>query len=298
MTTSVRIPPPPAFSGKQTRNNAAGAWLFQVENYFELQQLDFENLDHCEWMLKFVGSLFQDDAAEWYMLQRHREFVPWVTWNAFRTAFLSQFRPLNPVKEARDELHDLRQVNSVAKYVERFNKLSLQIGNELSETEAFDRFLRGLKPGIRKACEQQQVQDLEEAKDLAQRLDAIDYYYARRDRLAQQADSRRNDPMELGAMRHEEQVNGLKDGRPGKDNRPIHYGSGNVTPPRAPTPPPYRAPTPPPQRRGGLSQEERQYLMDHNLCFTCKEGGHYYLQCPKRRMGQPQAGRGFGPGRR
>jgi hypothetical protein len=85
-----------------------------------------------------------------------------------------RFYPSDYVKRVRDQLDNVRQVSSVKEYVDRFEELLLQIpSEEYHDADMMHKFLRKLKPEIKKLVMVAGPANLGEAYQQAERIDDI-----------------------------------------------------------------------------------------------------------------------------
>lgn len=161
---------PDFFQGK--RGESTDAWLFQVQQYFELCAID------SRMQVPFAASLLRDNAAIWWrnhVLQSNLGMEERIkAWTTFSKALQDQFRPINAIKIARDKLASLHQITSVHEYSFQFRTLVLEIPS-MSEEEKIDRFVRGLKPQTRREVDLREPMTLNDAIRIADRFDVISY---------------------------------------------------------------------------------------------------------------------------
>ena len=85
---------------------------------------------------------------------------------------------VNPVRVARDRISTLRQLGSVQDFTQRFLDLKVQIPS-MTDEEAVEKYVRGLKPHIRRDLEQLMAREgeksLEELIRFADRTDSVDF---------------------------------------------------------------------------------------------------------------------------
>lgn len=185
---------PPTFSGERGGLDVE-TWLFQIELYLEATPLTEQK------KVNFAAQMLRDLAATWYRYQQvnGRAFT---TFQQFSTALKDQFKPVNAVKQARDQLASLRQTRSVQEYAGKFQALAMQIPG-ISADEQLDRFVRGLKENAQRELELHPVTTVEAAIRVAERVDAFDYRNKSTRRLPAFGSFPRQTeavPMELGAM--------------------------------------------------------------------------------------------------
>jgi hypothetical protein len=212
------------------------------------------------------------------------------TWERFVREIRQNFCPTNRTKLARDKLVNMRQTGNLREYIRDFRTLILDIPG-MNEEEKLDRFVRGLKPHIRREVDIKEPQSLDRAIKLSERFDAVNrssnpsgsgsqssnsYHRSRsveRSRYSSR-DSSGPEPMDLNAVPAR------------KTSRAINNVSKQ-----------YRS-----QSDSGktntfkrLTPELRKKLMDEGKCLYCRETGHFLKECPKRPNGQ--RGRPFQGGR-
>ena len=224
-------------------------WLFELETYMTFVGLCEED------KVPFAVTLLRGAATSWW--RNHladSKQVSWNQWNIFKEELRKQFQPINPVKVARDKLAFLRQINSVQDYTQRFYALTLEIPS-MSEDEAMDRYVRGLKPRVAKEIELRGLTNLNDTIQAAQRFDVIDFRHGIRN-LPLGGSSFTSVPMgpaqmELGALSTTNEHEEL-----------------NMTQAR--------------NHRGKLTTEQKEELRKEGKCFYCKQTGHIALQCPNK----------------
>jgi len=97
-------------------------------------------------------------------------------WEHFKSCVLARFQSANHKFFARSKLNGLKQHGSVTKYIAAFQDLCSQI-DDISEPEALQAFLMGLKPSIQIhfAGNPTLRQDLSTAMQIAESLDNVQY---------------------------------------------------------------------------------------------------------------------------
>lgn len=138
------------------------------------------------------------------------------------------------------------------KYAAEFSTLCLEIP-DLSEGVKKDKFLRGLKPSIRKEVELREPSTLEEMMTMAERVDTITFGLKHRDfDRPSTFKSHSNNGRASGPAPMEIDAFNLK-----KINGPKGVSKG----PR-------------------LTPEEREKLREANACYYCRQPGHLMRDCP------------------
>lgn len=255
--SSLKAPPPARFKG-EARGGEVETWLFSMERHFKAL-----NVTDQQKMINFAATLFDKEPVQWWRLQCLRRDPPFDTWADFCAAMRKQYLSVLHLQRARDRLASLTQTSSVRKYTQSFSAVCLEIGDDLSESEKFDRFKRGLKPRMRQELELRRITDYEEAITVCERMD--DVLYAYRDKNNDRTgfaswSTPAPTPMELG---NQELAALLKPAViPG---RYLTSKNSNGGPPAATGP--------------RLSDEERRALREQNACFYCRQPGHTMKEC-------------------
>ncbi|KAJ9529163.1 hypothetical protein QJQ45_007834 [Haematococcus lacustris] len=182
-----RPPPPPSFCG--TPNADAGQWLWRIDNHFDLFAMPAQQ------RLLAVASYLDGAALTWYRSLLSSQALS--SWDSFKASFTRQFTPVNQQRHARDQLAACHQITSVRQYIMEFSNQCLLI-SDLSPAEKLDRFLRGLKPAVRRELELREPTSFEEAAAMADRVDAITF--GSRPRLLKLPESEPVAAMELDAL--------------------------------------------------------------------------------------------------
>lgn len=95
-------------------------WIFKVEQYLELSQLNAPNNPISdENQIRLASTFLKGPAAIWWYNNVSSGNVP-STWNDFKYAVSQEFIPRDHSKRARDRLRNLKQTKSVAKYLDDF----------------------------------------------------------------------------------------------------------------------------------------------------------------------------------
>ncbi len=236
-------------------------FLFAVHQYCDLANEPSETS-----RITFAASLLKGAAATWWraLASTQPGQLP-ATWQDFCTLMKAQFQPINSVKIARDKLAVLKQVGSVRDYAFRFRTLLLEIPS-MAESEKLDRFVRGLKPAVRREVELRDPQVLDDANKHADLFDSINFrlqgpppYQVRlppRSYASAVRDHQQPTPMQLDVM---------------QSSRPL---------PRPKLSPPRRGQRPP----ATTSHADRL----NGTCFLCHQPGHRAANCPQRPYNRPQ----------
>ncbi|KAJ9534015.1 hypothetical protein QJQ45_027117 [Haematococcus lacustris] len=221
------------------RTTDVAAWLFAVDLFFTISELTDAQ------RIVYVATLLSGHALLWY----RSSVSSFTSWTCFVAAFERQFAPVNRLRHARDRLAALTQTSSVRRYLGEFTALCLEVTG-LSPAEQLDRFIRGLKPSVRRELELREPTSFSEASTIADRVDAISYSTSTSRSSYRPPSTPRPPrpetaavPMELDAMLH----------------------------------------TSPSRSRGTrLSDAQRAALRDSKACFYCRKAGHTMKDCPIR----------------
>jgi hypothetical protein len=268
-------PPPPAFfNGEKTMassgDTAVGVWLFSCERYFDA----IGGLTEQE-RVTFAIALLRGNALQWGRT-RHTAManltadaaVQLNTWAAFCAAITADFQPINNARVAREKLATIRQERSVQDYVSRFRAIMIQV-EDLTEAEARDRFMRGLKLEPRREVELRNPATLDDMMRLADRYDAVTFPYQqqrKRDHRGRYNNGNRTFDNQQEQWRPPVQ--------PAYPSGPGNGGGG---------PSPMELGAMMHQRHSTMTDEERRRLQQEGRCFYCKEKGHIAPLCPKKK---------------
>ena len=151
LAMSERAPRPKANTPEEfepSRRTDVDTWLFTVHSYFKF----FPNLTSAE-RADNAATYLKGSAVIWW--RHYSESAAYTTstdkWTTFVNAMRQKWLAVNPVRAARDKIHNLRQITSVDDYTRRFLDLRIRI-SDMTDAEASDRYVRGLKQAIRVEC--------------------------------------------------------------------------------------------------------------------------------------------------
>lgn len=138
--SSVRARAPEVFTGVVSPNTPelVDRWLSEMERY--LQVTDAEE---AKWV-SIAATYLDKSAAKWYDARATQEELgndP--TWEKFRSAVITRFRPQLASRTARMRLRSLRQTGSVAEYSEKFQSY-LQMIDDMSTADQVHMYMCGL----------------------------------------------------------------------------------------------------------------------------------------------------------
>ena len=236
-------------------------WLFEMESFFAL----YPALNGVD-KVRNAATFFKGSAAIWW---RHLSLTSDILqrpdpWAAFLDAMRSKWRSTNPVRAARDKIFALKQTGSVEEYTHKFLDLKVRISN-MSEDEASDKYVRGLKQSIRVECLKAMAEapvdgtlPLESLIRLADSMDSVEQS-ARRPFVHFHPSVTPDNgpaPMELGYLGEN------FDGDDTHSDGNLSMGAMGQRPgPR-------------------LSPEEKERRRSGGLCYKCASPAHVASQCP------------------
>ncbi|KAG1322416.1 hypothetical protein G6F62_010257 [Rhizopus arrhizus] len=187
--TNVRIPIPSSYSGERSAA-VINLWLQEVERY-----LEFNCVTQQRW-LPYAITLLRGRAQKWWN-QLSQKKAESTTWERFKIDLEYAFKPSYSEQSARDKLASIKQMTSVSEYADAFQDILLDLPR-VSDDEALDRFVRGLKDDVRIHVLTKEPRSLEEANRFA-----IAYDSAKQAGIvlpARQKDSFVDDPMDLSVL--------------------------------------------------------------------------------------------------
>lgn len=235
----MRLPFPDSFAGRQ--GDDPRLWCSKVRSYAEYyEQGDAEAILLATQRLTGPAEVWWNSykltTSEQGCLQTFAEFA---------NHLVAACNPVNEEYQARQDLWKLSQTNTVVEYVTKFKQLQLKIPT-LGKEDALDRFIRGLKPGIRLRVLQMQCTSIEQAAQVAaiQENFLIDNPEPQ---LSTPAATNEPTPMELDAIQGRRNQFGYRGGRGRR-------GPG----------------------RGGFSRVPLSEIE----CFNCHQKGHRAVDCP------------------
>ncbi|KAK9689724.1 hypothetical protein RND81_09G077300 [Saponaria officinalis] len=136
----VKSPPPRTFSGTR-ESTEIDDFIFDVEQYFRVSQLDEElKVDTASMYLV-------DDAKLWWRskyVEMEARAITMDKWDDFKKALKDKFYPMNTGFAARRKLKSLKYTTSIREYVKAFSACMLEI-KDMSEDDRVFQFIDGLK---------------------------------------------------------------------------------------------------------------------------------------------------------
>jgi hypothetical protein len=255
------------------RNDDPDVWLFQFDQYADIVHLSDTD------RVKLAATFLAGPAGVWWRATviGLKQLPPpdnMLTWPQFKQRLIHQFKPVDSAKIARDRLAELKQIGSVMKYNNDFNRLMLEAGN-VGPVEALDRYTRGLKRDIRMEVDLAGVTTLQEAQAKAQRVDSITWtsrapYAYNNNRSSVVPPPNGYAPMDLSVIQADKQE---------KQDIVVAMSQQRSRAPKA-----YHAPP--------LSKEEYERCRREGLCLKCKKSGHTARFCLANRPENKPSGNG------
>ncbi|KAG0975536.1 hypothetical protein G6F57_011275 [Rhizopus arrhizus] len=212
-------------------------WTEEVERYHEFNNVPQER------RLPYAITLLRGRAQKWWnqLVQRNETLT---TWERFKLLLDFAFKPAYSEQAARDKLANSKQVTSVVDYVDNFQDILLDLPR-ISDDEALDRFVRGLKNDVRIHVITKEPRTLEEATRFA-----IAYDSARQTGLTVPNGRQEhvlNDPMDLSMLM--QQLNAIV-----KPNRNNYH------------------------KQDRFQQKPKSNI----ICYWCNKSGHMIAECRTR----------------
>jgi hypothetical protein len=108
----------------------------------------FEDLKDPASRVAFAAILIRKDALKWWWLAKTSRIAEEHDFDRFKAQPCSRFLTTDPVEDARDQLAELKLINSDKAFSSIFRTVALSV-TDLSPAESLERYLRGLKQHIR-----------------------------------------------------------------------------------------------------------------------------------------------------
>lgn len=198
------------------------------------------------------------------------------SWARFEEAMYQRFQAVDFAKVARERLRKCHQSKSVSSYIYAYNLIIADIP-DMAESEKVYNFVSGLKEKVRIEVELKNPSKLDQAQQIAERVDEI--IYAAHKKLPSGPPGRPQPrpqnsggpprrhqngpaPMDLDALKR---VLNAYAAHP-RDGA-LRRGKDASNPPRR------------------LTDAEREDLRRRGACFYCKQPGHLAVNCPQKGKG-------------
>uniref|UniRef100_A0A5K0Y0H8 CCHC-type domain-containing protein n=1 Tax=Nymphaea colorata TaxID=210225 RepID=A0A5K0Y0H8_9MAGN len=158
---------PPKFHGKGTADDAE-QWIIETEEIFTtLDVPDNKKVRYGTFMLK-------GDAKEWWRTQREVKFTNHeLTWGEFKEASTHAYIPTFTWEKRMQEFLDLQQGSlSLHEYIVKLRHLEKYCPHVYTaDADRANKFVRGLKDGLQNQVISSRPRDLDDAIDMATRLE-------------------------------------------------------------------------------------------------------------------------------
>jgi hypothetical protein len=258
--SSVKMRDPTTFTGKP---NACNSFFSQLSLCYAANERRFKNdqdkvlfaISHME------GNAFAYMEPYMVKLQEPIANRPSILtdFNVFKSTITSAFGDSNPIVNAEAAIRSLKQVGPMSVYATEFRRLSMLLS--WNESALISQYILNIKDT---------VQDELARRDPITTLDLvisttidIDNRLFNRTRQKKQGNHPKND--------YHPKFNNQKNNR----STPT-----NETPSSGPQPMDLSTAT---IHRGPLTDSQKQYRRDNNLCLYCGDPGHSNFNCPKKK---------------
>ncbi|MEL7522384.1 MAG: hypothetical protein AAGJ80_12365, partial [Cyanobacteria bacterium J06553_1] len=141
-------------------------WLFQMEHYM------VQDADHRQappptdaQKVSYAGGQLEKEAALWWFSLAATQQLP-ATWEEFTAQIRREFKPVDGVRQARQQLRHCRQTHTVSEYVAKLRSYRLQIP-DMVDAELLDRFVEGLRRNLQLEVMRSGVSSFDEAARVA-----------------------------------------------------------------------------------------------------------------------------------
>lgn len=226
----LKPPTPSIYSGARDKR-AIDDFLWSLECYFRF----FPNLKD-EHKLVYAAAFVRGAAQTWI---RHITFA---SYDDFVKKLEAEFSPVDYRMNLFDRWECITQTTSVEKYSREFFELKMTLKLKFPEEYLIQKYIKGLKPRIKLAVVGQNPRTLEDATQIAQRVDMLTY----------QKHPQHSPPSQQFHQRN----------APRQQQRPIHdpMDLDNI-------------------RLQKLTSGEKERLKKEGCCFRCRQPGHLAKNC-------------------
>ncbi|KAF3777051.1 Transmembrane protein, partial [Nymphaea thermarum] len=159
---------PPVFTGDGSPDKAE-AWIEEIERIFEVLEVPGSN------KVKYGSYMLKGDAQRWWKSTREIQFADQqtISWRQFRDSFFSTYFPVQARNKKMQEFLDLQQNHlSLEEYVTKYRHLEAYCPHLYTTAEArADKFVYGLRDGLRGRVMSSSPRNLDEAVTRARRME-------------------------------------------------------------------------------------------------------------------------------
>ncbi|KAF3777431.1 hypothetical protein EJ110_NYTH45830 [Nymphaea thermarum] len=159
---------PPVFTGDGSPDKAE-EWIEEVERIFEVLEVSGDN------KVNFGSYMLKGDAKRWWKSTREIQFAgqQMISWRQFRDSFFSTYFSVQARNKKMQEFLDLQQNHlSLEEYVIKYRHLEAYCPHLYTTAEArADKFIYGLRDGLRGRVMSSSPRNLDEAVTMARRME-------------------------------------------------------------------------------------------------------------------------------
>ena len=157
---------PDKFSGSNVRT-----WLKSISNVFANQAITVTDAHKIKFAVSYLGG----EGLQWWELVNINPEINIQTFDQFGEEMIKYFEPVNREVNARKAMNVLKQMGHFSRikdYNQEFIKYVLQVPSMSSEEQVFH-YTQGLKNRIRIELERSEINSLQAAMKLADRMDHL-----------------------------------------------------------------------------------------------------------------------------
>lgn len=157
---NFKAPMPGKFNGSRDAI-AVENWIGDVDQHFKFTKMPVDK------EFDFAILLLEGNAKVWWrrFAATKRDDAP-SSWEELQEAIREYFVPSGHYVHARSRLYNLRQTESVQRYIEEFQEIRMLVG-DVSDAEALDKFVRGLRLPVEEHVRIQSPKTVDRAMELA-----------------------------------------------------------------------------------------------------------------------------------